>query len=278
MLHDIPINRMNNTDLVMYLCGTEDCEPGHSYGPAVRDHFLIHYVLEGKGFFQVDSKIYHVEKGQGFLICPDKITFYQADDNDPWKYSWFGFHGLKAKSYLRLAGLTEETPIFSCYDDDFIFNCIEQMIETKKIQKSREIRLLGLLHMFLSQLIETRDMTDINNSLDKNENRKELYVKKAILYIAMNYSRKITISEMSSHVGLNRSYLCSIFKEVLNTSPQKYLINFMINKSCELLKNSALSIGDISRSIGYDDPFHFSKLFKKEKGLSPSQYRKKISR
>lgn len=270
----IPINRMNNTDLVMYQCGTQDCHPGHSYGPAVRDHYLIHYILEGKGFYQVDSKTYHLKKGQGFLICPDKITFYQADDIDPWKYSWFGFHGLKAKSYLRQAGLTEETPIFSYYDDEFILNCIEQMIETKKIEKSREIRLLGLLHLFLSQLIEARDMTDNNNIFDKNENRKEFYVKKAMLYIAMNYSRKITVTEMSSYVGLNRSYLCSVFKEILNTSPQKYLINFMINKSCELLNNPALSIGDISRSMGYEDSFHFSKLFKKVKGISPSQYRK----
>jgi YesN/AraC family two-component response regulator len=66
----------------------------------------------------------------------------------------------------------------------------------------------------------------------------------------------------------------AIFKEYFNTSPQNYLINFRINKACNLMKNPNLSIGEISRSVGYDDPFLFSKMFKKIKGIPPRIYRK----
>lgn len=263
------------TDLNMYQCGTQECEPGHDYGPAVRDHFLIHYILSGKGVFYVGDKTYPLAKGQGFLICPGIITYYRADFDDPWHYSWVGFHGLKAEGYLKQANLTVENPVFTYDRDDFIRNCFEQMIATKNLTKSREIRLIGLLHLFLSQLMEVNGKS---NFPDDSESRKEAYVKKAVEYIEMNYSRNLRIADMASYIGLDRSYLGSIFKEFLNTSPQEYLINIRIEKACELMPNNNLSIGDISRSVGYEDPLLFSKMFKKVKKLSPRGFRKGLEK
>lgn len=271
MVESLMIHSLNHTDLNMYQCGTESCSPGHYYGPAVRDHFLIHYISGGKGKFCIGDKVYNLQKGQGFLICPDIVTYYQADTNDPWTYSWVGFHGLKAVSYLKSAGLTMESPVFTCYNDDFIKNCFDEMISAKKLQKGREIRLLGLIYMFLSQLIETNGK---DRFMDQAGDRKEIYVKKAIEYIGMNYSRKMSIADVAHHISLDRSYLGSIFKEQLDTSLQDFLINYRIDKACELMKNKDLSIGDISRSVGYDDPLHFSKIFKKSRQISPKEYRK----
>jgi YesN/AraC family two-component response regulator len=64
-----------------------------------------------------------------------------------------------------------------------------------------------------------------------------------------------------------------IFKEYLNISPKEYLIRLRIDVAKELLSNKALSIGDISRSVGYSDQFVFSKTFKKITGLSPEKFR-----
>ncbi len=265
------IHRLNHTDLNMYQCGTEFCDPGHYYGPAVRDHYLIHYIHSGQGRFCVGEDVYHLHGGQGFLICPNIVTYYQADPHDPWNYSWVGFHGLKAESYLKGAGLSAHSPIFSTNGDDFIGVLFRNMIEAKNLQKGREIRLLGYLYLFLSQLIEHNSNGGFT---DPGCTRKESYVKKAIDYIEMNYSRKMSIAELSHSIGLDRSYLGSIFREQLNTSLQDFLKNYRMDKACELMKNENLSIGDISRSVGYDDPLLFSKLFKKCKGSSPREYRR----
>ncbi|MBZ4645307.1 MAG: AraC family transcriptional regulator [Clostridia bacterium] len=273
MLENILINRLNHTDLNMYQCGMEDCAPGHHYGPAIRDHYLIHYILKGKGFFQVGDTTYHLTEGYGFLICPDIITYYQADREDPWHYAWVGFHGLKAEAYLKHANLTADNPIFKYDKDDFIKDCFMQMIATKRFIKSRELRLLGLLYLFLSQLIE---IAAKDRFLDAEGDRQELYIKKAIEFVEMNYSRKIRVHEIAHYIALDRSYLCSIFKEHLGISPQEFLINFRINKACELMKNKNLSIANISRSVGYDDPLLFSKMFKKVKGFPPREYRKAL--
>ena len=267
----IPVKQLNITDLNMYQCGEEACAPGHSFGPAVRDHFLIHYILKGKGFFQVGGETYHLTQGQGFLICPDMVTYYEADSENPWHYVWVGFHGLKAEAYLDEANLTMDRPIFRYDQDDFVKDCFVQMMETKKLVKSREMRLLGLLYLFLSQLIETADGKRFS---DNGEKRKEAYVKQALAFIEKNYSRKISIAEIARDIGLDRSYLCAVFKQCLHVSPQHFLINYRMTKACELMQNGALSIGDISRSVGYEDPLLFSKMFKKMRKISPRAFRK----
>ena len=66
-------------ELAFYFCGWEKCGPGHSFGPAVRPHFLFHFVLSGKGHYDRAGERYELEAGQGFLILPGESTCYQAD-------------------------------------------------------------------------------------------------------------------------------------------------------------------------------------------------------
>ena len=268
-MYDFHTNLREGIDLCVYHCGMEECEPGHSYGPAVRDHFLIHYILDGQGRFHIDGKVYNLHKNQGFLICPDIVTYYEADREDPWTYTWVGFQGVKAEMYLRYAGLTRENPVFTYDKGDYIRECFSKMIDASKLKKGGEIRLQGLLYLFLSELIEAAD-----GYVEAGEKQQEVYIRKAIQYIEMNYSRDISVMELAKHIGLDRSYLCSLFKEYLKVSPREYLIRYRMDKACELMKNPSLSISDVARSVGYNDPLGFSKMFKKVKGCSPKEYRR----
>ena len=97
-------------DLTLYQYGYEQCLPLHSYGPFVRNHFLFHYVISGKGTLLVDdensqSTEYQLQGGMGFLIEPDCVNTYFADRKDPWEYAWIEFSGLRAKEIL-------EAPVF----------------------------------------------------------------------------------------------------------------------------------------------------------------------
>lgn len=74
---------LNHTNIYIYQCGSPLCPPGHFYGPAVRNHYLIHYIHSGKEIFQVGDITYELKAGNGFLICPDIVTYYQADKEDP---------------------------------------------------------------------------------------------------------------------------------------------------------------------------------------------------
>ena len=73
---------------------------------------------------------------------------------------------------------------------------------------------------------------------------------------------------MAKNVGLNKNYFSTFFRENIGMTPQQYIIKFRINRACELMGNKGLTIGDISRSVGYEDTLGFSKIFKKENGIS----------
>lgn len=107
----------NFMDFRLYQYGWEQCEPLHSFGPFVRNHFLFHYILSGHG--QLDatdssgiSRAYQLGPGQGFLIFPDQVTTYAAQENDPWKYVWLEFDGLRVAEYVEQSGLSLDQPIY----------------------------------------------------------------------------------------------------------------------------------------------------------------------
>lgn len=268
MIEYLPRSK-HQAELYVTQFGAEECVPGHDFGPAVRSHYLLHYILSGEGTFEVGGTRYRLRQGQGFLICPEVVTYYRADSANPWSYCWFGFNGTLAEWHLKQAGLTLSSPILEYDRDDRISRYLEWMIESRDYAKARETRLTGLLALLLSELAEFGPAA----ASGEKGSRAELYVDKVKDFIELNYDRNMTVEDIAHFIGLNRSYLCSLFKRTMNVSIQDYLIRYRMNKACEMMGNAELSIGDIARSVGYSDPLLFSKIFKKLKGASPKHYR-----
>lgn len=264
-------NEFNHKDIDVYECGTEECKPNHYYGPGVKEFYKIHYIHKGKGIFEVGGKTYELHKGQGFVICPNTLVYYKADKEDPWEYSWVAFQGIKAEGLLKQAGLLDEFPIFDSPNEEIIDNCLKEMLKSDNINHGRSAYLKGYLYIIFAQHIEQAGMASSSkNVIDMKEN----YVRKAIEFIEKNYDKRINVETLAEHLNINSKYLWRLFHMYLNVSPVKYIMNIKVEKACELMINSSLSIADISRSVGYDDALQFSKMFKNIKGISPSFYRK----
>lgn len=274
MFDRIYLSHNENTELYMYQCGIQQCESDHSWGPGIRDQYIIHYVISGSGTFESNGKTYKLNAGDGFVITPNTIVNYSADNSNPWTYIWIGFGGRQAPELTARAGF-DKFPVFFGYGDTKINDYMHRSIKTKTSPTTQNLQTLGYLYLILSIFIEhnLNDYTQINN---QTINRQQLYLNQAIEYIEMNYSHEITVNEICTVIGLNRSYLYSIFKQFTNLSPKDYLTTYRISKAQKLLENPNLSIGDISRSIGYEDQLQFSRLFKIKTGLSPRTYRTKM--
>ncbi|MEG2396454.1 MAG: AraC family transcriptional regulator [Oscillospiraceae bacterium] len=253
-------------------CGYEDCEPLHSFGPSVKAHFVIHYVISGKGRLLVHGNSFDIKKGQAFLIEPNVTAFYEADQDDPWTYLWVGFDGEKARDYLIEMNLNRATsPVFSLPNGILLEKVVLEMLKHNTTGIENEFVLQSLLCKFFS--IISSETTRKKKSSDEivSDN---YYIQKAQDFIRDNYSNVITVYDIANYVELNRSYLFTLFKTHLNTSPQKYLATYRLERSCELLKKSDCSIKDISIACGYSDALVFSKAFKKVFGVSPLKYRR----
>ncbi len=272
MLHHNYVNT-SLSNLNVYHYGFDDIPPGGFYGPAVWDCYLIHFIIDGQGVCTIDGVTRSVYAYQGFLIEPGQIGRYVSDMQNPWRYCYIGFSGTKAKYYLEQAGITRKTPVFSYDKGEEIVEIIRQLQRMKTDITAVETFQLSLIYRFISLLIDNNANFGKNQVLTQQE-RTQHYLHGAIDFMTKNYTNRVTIQEVANHVGLNPSYLGSLFKKHYEESPQAFLKKYRMEKACELLGNAALSIGDVARSIGYDDQLQFSKIFKKSKGVSPKQYRK----
>lgn len=251
-------------------CGYAECEPFHSYGPASRPNYIIHYILEGKGSYQVGEQKYYLKKGQGFLIEPESLTFYQADGQEPWKYLWIGFGGTGAAKLIQDIGLNSKQLVFQCDSGEELKQIVFSMLKHTKSSTSNVYYLQGRLFDIFSVL--TRDSIV---DLFEETRKKSAYVQEAIIYIRNHYSEGISVADVAEALNVNRSYLYTVFKESLELSPKEFLTKFRISRAKEQLSLTEQSVEYISCSCGYRSALVFTKAFKQEVGMTPSQFRKK---
>lgn len=247
--------------------GHSRTSPSHKYGPAVRSYYLIHYILEGRGQFLVNNSTYHLSAGQGFLIEPDYQTTYISDSENPWTYVWVGFSGSEAKNLIDSIGLSQEQPIFKCPESKALLGYITDMTEHNHGGTRDTYRILGDFFLFISTIASSKE--EMVPESDGN-----LYVEQAIYYIRNHYTEPLQVDEIARYVGLNRSYLSTIFKEHTKLTPLQYIQAFRLTKAQHLLESSRLPIASIACSCGYQEPESLIKIFRRRYGMSPSAFRK----
>ncbi|WP_410769040.1 helix-turn-helix domain-containing protein [Fontibacillus sp. BL9] len=250
--------------------GKMHCEPAYFWGPGIKEQYKLLFIHEGRGEYHFNGQIYCLEKGQGFAVYPEMICFMKADDNDPWVYSWIAFEGRDAETLLENARLDRDNPVFEFSQPSWFDTYLHEFDTACRKKNLHGLALQSTLYRFFSDWL---DNMMVPHRPENSSSSKERYVNQSIEYIRMNYYNPVSISEIARIVGIDRVYLSTLFKEKMSVSPQKYLLQFRMNKACELLGNRSLSIADVSRSVGYGDPLLFSKMFKKVTGLSPSHFR-----
>jgi len=99
--------------------------------------------------------------------------------------------------------------------------------------------------------------------------------KKAILYMKQNIDGQLTLKEIAAHFRLSVSHFSRLFKQRTRYAPMDYFIQLKMQYACQLIDHSNMQISEVSRELGYEDAFYFSRMFKKTVGMSPMAYKKK---
>ena len=257
----------DHVEMAIFNCGREHCAPLHSWGPAVRDHYLIHLVVGGHGFYRVGEQEYSLGPGDLFLLRPGQLAGYMASEDDPWEYCWVGFTGAYAAKLVQHPPLTEQTLVFHSGEPEPLRQALESIFEARGPRPENEAAMVGNLYLFLAELMHQAAEKEIRAPSAGSQ-----YVLSAIKYIQFNYSHEITIDDIARTVGVSRSHLYRLFMSNVGQSPIDYLTAYRIGEACNLLKNSQLSIAEIAASVGFSDKFYFSRVFKKSMGMPPSRY------
>lgn len=262
-------------DINIYQYGYEKCDSLHSFGPSIRNHYLFHYIISGKGkLVSRDEddldRHYNLEAGNGFLIVPGQVTMYEADDQSPWEYVWIEFDGLIIKEALETAGLSINNPVFKSNDrkviekiEKLLINLIEEKNESPYLK-------IGDMYHFLHYLNENKDYTKGTSTFNKVNN---YYINELTHFIEHHYNEDITVEDIANFLNLSRGHVNKIFKKYTNQTPKEFLTKFRMTKATNLLRTTTLPIGEIGNQIGYNNQLHFSRAFKNYFGVSPKIWR-----
>ena len=221
----------NFIDLGLYQFGWEQCDPSHSFGPAARNHYLFHLCLSGTGTLYAENSngesiAYQVKSGQGFMVFPHQVSTYIADHEIPWEYTWIEFDGLRAKEAVDLAGISRDRPIYKARYKDLAETMKQEMLYIVNNKEASPFHLIGHLHLFIDSFIRSSTSAPIG----QGSSLRDFYIKEAISFIEQNFQNNISVEDIATSCGLNRSYFGKIFHEYTGKSPQDFLISYRMSK------------------------------------------------
>lgn len=253
--------------LSVYNVGFQKCDPLYQWGPGIRDHYLIHYVISGKGYYKLKNQTFTLYAGDAFLVYPNTEVLYYADEAEPWEYAWVGFTGSDASMILKATDFTINQPVITQTRlGESIHRQILHIYDARGNGFEHAVEMTGRLYTMLAMFMH-------DSTRQTSQNTANNYVQKGIEFISSNYSYNITVEDIADYVGLSRSHLFRSFETVLGQSPKEFLSDFRMRQACYLLEHSDLSITAIANSIGFDNSLYFSKTFHKLKGMSPKEFR-----
>ncbi len=243
-----------------------------TYRPKGRLDYQIIYIASGVGHFHFDNAENEtiVPAGNIVLYRPKELQKYEYYGEDKTEVYWIHFTGSDVKNILRKYGLKDKERIFhvgSSMEYERIFKRI--IIELQRCQDNYEemltLLLTHLLIVFDREL--SREHIITNEYMDREMDN-------AVSYFNENYNKDISIEQYAESRGMSVSWFIRNFKKFTGTAPMQFIVSLRINNAQILLEQTNYTINEIAKIVGYDDQLYFSRLFRKQKGFSPSQYRK----
>ncbi len=237
-------------DICPLFSGYEKCLSGKSFGPAIRDYCLIHYIISGKGRLECEGENYEIKAGEIFIIKPSELTVYTADKNEPWEYVWIGFTGDASKFFCKT-----EARVLPVRGGGFV-ELYNQLCQNRP---NPEL-CISIIFEIISE-----NQAGHRGSLK--------YASKIADYIECNYMRDISVMSIAKMINLDSRYASRLFKAEYGMPIGNYLMSCRLKKAKAFLKDG-YSVSQTAKMCGYNDVFNFSKMFKKRYGISPSGIKK----
>lgn len=243
-----------------------------TWRPRGRMDFQLLYIASGKAHFHFGNEERIVTAGQMVLYRPKEPQKYEYYGEDQTEVYWVHFTGGNVTNILRSYGLTDDKKVFHCGSSLEYKNLFRAMIN--ELQMCRE-NYAEMLEMHLRQIFIMLQRYFISAMKSDNARVVEA-IDKATAYFNEHYSEDISVDKYAEKNHYSVSWFIRNFRQCTGSTPMQYILSKRILNAEILLQDPAYNVTDVSRIVGYDNPLYFSRIFKKTKGLSPSEYRKSL--
>lgn len=243
------------------LAGITYPDPNYRVYRKCSDIYVAEYVCNGQGTVICGDNEYHIKKGDTYILPIGKEHHYYSDKTNPWTKKWFNVSGRLCEKLLTAYGIESivyfpDTSVGELFDEFFDFCSLTTNIT--RINESGAV----LFHRIVQQL-----SANINNLTRSTANEIKSY-------IDGNIYEKLTVETVARKAGFSVSQLGRIFKAEYGETVYFYILKQKIKTAENLLKNTRISVKEISDMLKFTDEHYFCNIFKKKCGVSPAKYRK----
>lgn len=250
-LTQIILNNRSLHDLTPAVAGYGKIIPAHRCRRQPQEKLLtlLHYVVSGKCIFYMKNQVYPLHEGQVFLLKPGEYVEFISDGPEPFSLRWVGFTGSLAGAFASFP------PVFDAPQE--LFACVEGVTDYDDYM---EYRLASELMLLYSEL------------MPRQKKEKRNYIQMAIDYVEDHYMNSISLQEIADHVGVNPYYLSRKFKAATGVSLQAHILDVRLRQAKHYLMLNH-PIKEVVSLCGFCDTSYFFKVFKRENGLTPKEWR-----
>lgn len=275
------IEELNPTFLFTWT-GTRESGKDEEY----HSHDIVEmaFVMSGTGRYRADGEVFSIREGDLLIFNPGvKHQALYCPDAEVHATEFFvGFSDVQFQGIpMNTMPLPDGALLLHTAGElrRKLYRIITLMQEEKAVYRQGRYFMMKayLMQMILLVIREQCEPVELSKGRAFESASKKYVVEQIISYFEDHYSEKISLDQIAENMYLSPFYISKIFKSETGDTPIRRLIDIRLEKAMELLEDGWQgSIQEVAAKVGYDDAYHFSKLFKKRYGISPSQARKKV--
>jgi AraC-like DNA-binding protein len=229
--------------------------------------FQMVYISSGEGVFSAEDKTYPVKSGSMLLLLPGMKHFYKPLYETGWHEYWVGFTGSFFTDLVKKGLLSKEHIFFDLGLHDYVLSIFTQIFDEVRAQHPLyQIKTCSLVFTLLAELLTSERRRQYPNYAQQ-------IVEQAKYLMEANINTEIDLQEVARLIGISTSRLNDIFKAHTSMTPYQYYIQIKIHRACRLLEQPNMTIKEAAITLGFDDQYYFSRLFKQKTGIPPSQWK-----
>lgn len=251
--------------------GYEHCHPSKGPVSRTRPGNAWHFVLFGRGtVITADGKMYKIKRGDSFLLYQGEYYSYYPDPQDPWTYIWVELTGDNLEAMFRQCGFTKDNFRKTLNEFDCYVELLKSMKDSFDESDVQQIRTCAYLILIISKCIED----EREGIADLKLIRKRRQMRDILTYMNNNFNLPLTNEDIAEENGISVRALTALFTETLQMTPVQYMNAYRVAVACERFQITNMSVAEVAKWSGFGDVKYFSRVFRKEKGMSPQEYKK----
>lgn len=256
-------------ELALIFGGFERCASDFEIKRNSYPYYVLEVPVSGRCWLKIEDTDYELCRGRVGAFAPGQSHHYICDSENPMHHLFVAFTGWGAEGLLQQCGFDSRNVLSVAWFEDIVF--LAEMLVKRAYEKHDDSQRLCVSYLktlmleVAGQSLKHRPSA-VPASLDTYRQCRK--------YIDDHFSEILLPSEAADKCGINVRYMSRLFRKYANITPHEYIMRLKLNKAANLLLNSTSAIKEIAEMVGFEDPYHFSRNFKKFHTVSPNQYRK----